>query len=307
MKILKVSIILVLVSAILFALLLLFFSVTKETAPVIPATQDTTTKSVTSEEFVRNSANLLYGASTTIAEKIDVVKGLTEISKDESLDNALRVNAGELVTGTFFDFGVKLADGFSENPFSEREVFEYAQYVNSLGDSPRNSLLTAYIGLRFYSDEIDSEFVRSMILSHKRSFEQFGESNSCGNNSKLGSVLYLSEKVGFEDITKEFGDYYTQFEHTFTTICSAERKNLVGLMWLAALSDIGNTPKETIKAQELVTLITQDTTNTSRLVKNLKHSYFSTEQEPDTVSIVERLVAKYPEFKTFIETIEKSL
>lgn len=250
-------------------------------------------------------ANLLslYATSTKVEDKIKIIKNLKEVSLDETKDKDTRIVAGQAVVGNFFDFGISLSEGFSPQGFSEREIYEYAKHINTLGDSGRNSLLTAYIGLRFYSNEIDKNFIAELIRSHKRYAEKNGRV-TCGEASKLSSVLYMSKKSPHTDVTPEFGDYYASFKNAFENVCPVERRTVVGFMWLAAISDIGTSEIEESRAKWLLTYITRDTTEKSELVRNLKASYFGSTQEPDTVSIVERLMVKYPEFKVFIESIQ---
>jgi hypothetical protein len=260
----------------------------------------TVTKQINSQYYILNSTSTNY----TKEDKIVAVKTLKDISHDETLDREVRVMAGQKVVGTFFNYGANLTEGFStSSEFSEREVYEYAKYVATLGGSGRNDLLTAYIGLRFYDKEQTKESVTALIHSYQKYIDKNGENNICGDRSKLASVIYLSQKSGHTDVSNEFGDYYTNFEKAFNADCSQDGKVMVAFMWLAAVSDIGNSPKENKKAQELLTLVTKDTSNNSSLVRNLKQSYLSEIKEPDTVSIVERLVLKYPEFKVFVDAL----
>lgn len=241
----------------------------------------------------------------SIEEKTEAIKVLKDLSLDESVQKGVRVISGEKVVSNFFNSGVIHAKGFSTSTdFNEKEVYEYAKYINSLGGTGRNNLLAAYIGLRFYDNEETRESISSSLHSYQEYVKKNGDTNACGNGSKFASVIYLSQKSKHADVSDEFGDYYTNFEKVYSTQCGEDRKPLVAFMWLAAISDIGSSTKENDKARELLSVVTKDTTDSSRLVRNLKQSYFVQNKEPDTASIVERLVIKYPEFKDFIERIK---
>lgn len=258
-----------------------------------------------SSSFFLSQVELLYSEETDIATKVKALKSLKELSFDEEKSSAFRVLAGETVVKNFFDFGMILSEGFSEKPFTEREIYEYAKYLNTLDDSERNSLLTAYIGLRFYPEEMTRESVSELLHSHQRYMKRINrDSFDCSGMSKFSSVIYLSQKNSWTDVSQEFGDYYQNFDNTFNQCSFFPRRDMIAFMWLAALSDIGNSPKEIEKSQELVTFLTDKKTDTTALKKNLKYSYFVQNPEPDTVSIVQRLISKYPAFKEFIENIQ---
>ena len=82
--------------------------------------------------------------------------------------------------------------------------------------------------------------------------------------------------------------------------CQEKNKSLVAFMWLAAISDSSSTDANTLKSKELLELITRNKSDIDALVINLKQSYFTKNREPDTESIVIRLVEKYPEFASYI-------
>jgi hypothetical protein len=261
------------------------------------------------QSFVFIDASLILKATSTVytqEQKIEAVKALKELSYDESASKELRLVAGEQVVNTFFNHGVTLSKGFTTASTSqEREIYEYAKYLNTLGDSERNSLLAAYIGLRFYDTEETQESIKNLLLSHKRYVEKNGASNPCGNGSKFASVIYLSQKSKHADVSEEFGDYYSNFERTIDMYCTSTSSKIVpSFMWLAAITDIGSTEKENKKANELVRFITSDVSENSPLVRNLRSSYFSEQKEPDTVSIVERLLSMSAMFSDFIKNIK---
>ncbi len=249
--------------------------------------------------------SVLHSPDTDTEKKIEVLKELKKISFDETQDKRVRLVAGEQVTGSFFNYGMSLAASFSGSTTDplviEREVYTYAKYINKLGDTPLNSLFTAYIGLRFYPEEMNKEIVSNLL----KSSIAISPSNksACGVLSKRASVIYLSSKNVNTDVSKEFGSYYTNFEKAFE-VCKDQKNSLVAFMWLAAISDIGSSQEEFQKANDLVTLIIKDTSDANPLVSNLKKSYFPKNKEPDTVSIVERLRSKYPKFDTFIKSIK---
>lgn len=246
---------------------------------------------------------IISSRTTSIEDKISALKSLKEISLDESNDSLVRIDAGEAVVSSFFDHGTTLSSGFSEEKdFDERDIYEYAKIINSLGDSQRNSLLTAYIALRFYSNEVDKDFVSRLLNSHLNYLSKYGITSPCSDTSKFASVVYLSQKNAHTDVSDEFGDYFDLFDKAFSN-CKELNKVNMGFMWLAAISDIGTSSIEQEKAQELVEYITRDTSDNSALVRNLKRSYFTQIPEPDTETIVKRLVEMYPEFDLFIETI----
>lgn len=254
---------------------------------------------------IKNVA-ILDSTSTeyTIEEKINALRFLKNHSTDEKVNKVVRVKSGEKVVDSFFNNGTVLSKGFTKSDnFNEREVYEYAKYIDSLGGTGRNSLLIAYIGLRFYDNEETKESISKLLRSFQEYTSKNGDTNACGNGSKFASVIYLSQKSKHADVSNEFGDYYTNFERVYNSQCSEDKRVMVAFMWLAAISDIGNSEKENQKAKELLSVVTRDSSEKSRLVRNLKLSYFSQVKEPDTVSIVERLVAKYPEFKVFIENL----
>jgi hypothetical protein len=251
----------------------------------------------------QEAAKILNSPSSPLEEKIELVKDLKTTSLDEKVDPQTRVEAAKVVTSTFFDHGTALSKGFSENGFSEREVYEYAKEMSAVADSDRLPLLAAYIGLRFYSNEMDKESVADYLHTYQRVLATKGTDNLCGNSSKFASVIYLSQKNQHTDVSEDFGNYFKNFQIAFSK-CPAYRKTAVAFMWLAAISDIGSTTAEEAKGQELLTLITADTSKDSPLAQNLSKSYFSPNPEPDTQSIVDRFVQKYPEFKLFLEKIK---
>lgn len=264
------------------------------------------TKKSLQKQALGNNVFLLNATSTKYSQeqKILAIKSLKELSLDESAEVGVRATAGQMVVGTFFNYGMALSKGFSTTTPNERDIYNYAKYVSTLGDSERNSLLTAYIGLRFYDKEETKESITELLHSYQRYVKNNSSSNPCGNGSKFASVIYLSQKSKHADVSEEFGDYYSNFEKTINDACHGDGKILPEFMWLAAISDIGTTQKEYKKGMELVTLVTKDISQDSPLVKNLRSSYFVNNKEPDTESIVTRLISTSPAFATFIETIK---
>lgn len=292
------------------ALIIIIFAVITYTKDDVPSIKEVTTATTSistindDPAITKDLSEKIFSPAVTTEEKIEAIKKLKALSLDETKDVGVRLYAGQAVVSTFFEYGITLHSGFSDKVFSERDIYEYAKNLNTLGDSVWNSLLTAYIGLNFYSNEIDKKFVSDLLLSNQRAIAKYGTSNKCYQGSKIGSVIYLSQKNVHTDVSKEFGNYYDTFNNTFESVCSENQKPLIGFMWLAAISDIGKTETENKKAKELISIITKDTSKNSALVQNLRSSYFATPQEPDTVAIVNRLVSKYPEFKVFIEKIK---
>lgn len=270
--------------------------------------QNTIKQNTIKPEQVRGllqNLNELNAPETSLEKKIQILKEFKTISLDQTLDKKIRLVAGEQVTASFFNHGMSLGSSFSSSTTDplliEREVYAYAKYLNTLGATPLNSLLTAYIGLRFYPDEMSKDIVSNLL---KSSIESSGSAQPrCSTLSKRASVIYLASKNIRTDVSEEFGNYYANFEKAFE-ICKDQKNSLVAFMWLAAISDIGDSKEELQKANELVTLITKDTSDANPLVSNLKKSYFPENKEPDTVSIVERLRSKYPKFDTFIKSIK---
>lgn len=255
-----------------------------------------------------NDVNVLYTPGTTREDKVKAIQNLKSKSLDPSKDKMTRILSGQTVVANFFQYGFDLAEGFSTSTtFSERDIFDYAKQILLLGDSDQLPLLTAYIALRFYSAEINKDFILNLLNSYNRYVKQntsSGVDRDCMRNSKVASIIYLSKKHEHLDISKEYGDYYSKFEETYSTLCATENYKIsVAFMWLAAISDIGTTEKEFAKAKDLVAFITKNKDPNSQFVTYLKSSYFSKNKEPDTVSIVERLMSKYPEFKSFIEAV----
>jgi hypothetical protein len=288
--------VIILLALVLFVIYNFFLYRTNQDSP-LPAPEVATTPS-----YIEIKTQLL-SPQTTLEQKKVALKSLKDISLDETQSSLMRVDAGETVVSSFFHYGASIADGFSDKPFDEREVFEYAKYISTLGNSGRNSLLTAYIGLRFYSSEIDKEFVAQHLRTYNKYVQENGSIYGCPTQSKFSSILYLASKNAHTDVSSEFGDYYSSFEEIYER-CQDESKMIVAFMWLAAIADIGNTEKEAAKAEELLSYIIRDTSDNSPIVQNLRYSYFVPVQEPDTVEMVNLLSSKYPKFKEFIETIK---
>lgn len=253
---------------------------------------------------VTAASDVLFSPYTKTEERIAAVRSLKTLSLDGTKTNEVRVSAGQAVVSNFFEFGMTLGAGFSDKAFTERDIFEYAKSISALGDSDRNSLNTAYIGLRFYPEEMTKEYVTELLQSYKRYVAVNGDHNLCNGSSKFSSVLYLAQKNKHTDVSAEFGNYYPSFENTFNNICIGRGKIFAGFMWLAAISDVGTTDAEKKQAEELVTFVTQDKSENAPMVKYMRNAYLGDNKEPDTVSIVDRLIAKYPEFKAFVSGIK---
>lgn len=253
---------------------------------------------------VKTTSDTLFSPYTKTEERVAAVRDLKALSLDETKTIEARVIAGQSVVSNFFEFGMTLGEGFSDKPFTERDIFEYAKSISALGDSDRNSLNTAYIGLRFFHEEMTKEYVMELLQSYKRYVAVNGDHNLCNGSSKFSSVLYLAQKNKHTDVSAEFGSYYPSFENTFNNICSGRGKIFAGFMWLAAISDVGKTDAEMKQAEELVKFVTQDRSENAPMVKYMRNAYLGDNKEPDTVSIVDRLIAKYPEFKDFVSGIK---
>lgn len=233
--------------------------------------------------------------------KINIVRWLRDILYDTSTDPSIRAMAWEVIIDTFFNVGMQLGEwAFDNKNYTETDIFELGKYSMALADTYRTPLLISYIGLRFYPDQIDAEFVKNALAMHERLNSSWTDPNKCGNLNKLGSIMYLAEKEGF-DLGKYARDYNQYFNEAFS-LCRDARKSTIAFMWLAAISDSEVTPQNTAKATELIDFIIMKKSPQDRLVENLKQSYFTENKEPDTESIVLRLVDKYPKFKSYIDT-----
>ncbi len=296
----------------IIALLVMFIhrnNLNKKIGSTTKETPQPTNSSLALKE-VLTKRDTLRSSSSSLIEKTAAIRELKKISLEESYPKHLRQLSGELVTSNFFNYGMTLTDGFlsastpdEQKKDVERQIYEYSKYVNTLGDGPLNPLLTAYIGLRFYPEEMDAKTVSGLLNSSIRYTDNSKSYKPCPILSKRASVIYLASKNKNTNVNAEFGDYYSNFEKAYNA-CKDDKNSLVTFMWVAAISDIGTTAKEKDKANQLIAIITNDTTSANPLVVNLKSSYFTEPQEPDTVSIVRRLQSKYPKFDLFIKNIK---
>ncbi len=259
------------------------------------------------ETYVLGKQNELYSFNDSSQSKVEVIKELKDVSLDTKINTKTRLLAGTVVVGSFFDFGMQLEKGFSPNSFTEREIYEYSKQINSLGNS-KTDLLTAYIGLTFYPQEMTAESVSSLLRSYQEYAKNLSSTDTdCSGESKFASVLYLSQKNNLTPVIDEFGNYFDAFERA-DNLCRTNRKKNVfrQFMWLAALSDIGKSSREEEKAQEIVQFLIdkENLVSKATLSQYLKNSYFASKKEPDTVIIVDRLIAKYPAFKSFVESLQ---
>ncbi len=239
----------------------------------------------------------------TKASKIESLRTARTILDNNAVHPDVRASAGELLVSVFFDYGMQLGEGvFGTTEFTEDDIFEMGKFAADVGRSRKTPLLVSYIALRFYPDQIDAQTVRNAINNYLLLEKRYPTTNTCSSLSKIGSLIYLSGKNGL-DLGSEFSDYNVYFNMAFEG-CTENKKPLVAFMWLAALSDTPDSEANQAKAGELLSYIKSTISRSDRLVLNLKQSYFQTVKEPDTESIVARLIAKYPEFKVYLDTIQ---
>lgn len=263
-------------------------------------------------KFSNSNINLtekIISETTTKSGKVASLKVLKDMSLDVNLPDKNRVLAGTAVVSTFFSNGMDLREGFSNEKFTERDIYEYAKKVNNI-NSGYSSLLPlhiSYIGLRFYPEEYSKKDVLNLLEISNSASKNDASLNVCRNQSKVSSIIYLASKSKNTDITAEYGNYYSSFEKVFNTLCQDFEKNSVAFMWLAAISDFSKSEKEDKKAEELIKYMKDNRIPNDNLSRNLKYSYFVEDKEPDTESIVERISIKYPAFKDVLKDMENSI
>lgn len=258
-------------------------------------------------------ADIVYNPNSSKEEKITALKSAKEVLDSTTSSYVDKSDALKLLTNVSFDYGTTLSDGVSSSgKFDERELYELGKKVYGLKDAAGNfpiraSLTNLYIGLRFYPREVTQENVDAVLANYLKLKNTAYNDNPCGNANKYSSLLYLAQKNSFK-LQPAYGNFNDSFNVTFNSICKEEKKSTVAFMWLGAISDMNSfTATPTVSSTTITILLhtisSKANDSNDRLVQNLKLSYFSEPKEPDTKSIVERLMATYPEFKSYIDIL----
>lgn len=233
------------------------------------------------------------------SSKYEAMRKVRSLFDDTAVSPDIRANAWVFIVDRFFDVWMQLGEPiFGNKNFTEEDIFDFAIAANQLSPTHRLPILISYIWLRFFPQKISADFINKNLNDYKNLNTIKPDTNLCGNTNKIGSIIYLAEKANII-LSAEYSDSHRYFNEAMA-ICPDRRKSTIAFMWLAAISDTPETEINNTKAKELIEFIIKNKSETDGLSINLKQSYFTTNKEPDTESIVVRLTQKYPEFNSYI-------